>query len=357
MVDLINRGNVKNRPELAALNLRAAQKAQSISAFRSAAKYCEYGLLMLPRESWESHRKLTLSLYIHGVEMELALGNREAAERYYNAVFQRKDCTVMEKLPARMAVIRNLSGGDVTMKRRGLDMCLETLKELGYPLLWSKKMAGVQAILAAIGASRATKKWVAKNKKDGLMEEMTDSKHLAIMQLLERVSYNAYSLEELFINLTAISHIAKMTLKHGVCDLSAYGITNIGGIAWIFFKEDFSLALSCAHAALSMLEESDSPYEGKIMWSCYLFCLCWNLPLDESVKRLASATKVACRHGDIETAMWALPHSKVRFALSRMLHFCLTDNVSIVQPAFHSVCDGTAIAKTCQRMSTPCCSD
>ena len=88
VVDLINQGNVKRRPEFAALNLKAAEKARKMSAFRSAAQYVAHGVKMLPRERWELHPKLTFELFTVGAETELAIGNFEAMERYYEEAIQ-----------------------------------------------------------------------------------------------------------------------------------------------------------------------------------------------------------------------------------------------------------------------------
>jgi len=118
VVDLINHGDVRMRPDLATLNLQAATKAQGLSAFQSAANYVEYGVALLPREHWVSQRDLTLSLFSLGTKVELALGNTQAATDYLNPVLEREHITVMEKLPLQMALIEKLSMGDSDAKKR-----------------------------------------------------------------------------------------------------------------------------------------------------------------------------------------------------------------------------------------------
>mmetsp|Transcript_39289 Transcript_39289/g.95061 ORF Transcript_39289/g.95061 Transcript_39289/m.95061 type:complete len:87 (-) Transcript_39289:1413-1673(-) len=85
---------------------------------------------MLPRNHWMTHRDLTLDLYTLGAEVELSLGNSRAAAGYCNAVFQHGDCTTMEMLPLKMAVIKKLCAGDSDMKHKALDMCLEAFNWL-----------------------------------------------------------------------------------------------------------------------------------------------------------------------------------------------------------------------------------
>ncbi|KAL3932210.1 MAG: hypothetical protein SGBAC_010954 [Bacillariaceae sp.] len=295
------------------------------------AKYVEHGVSMLPRDCWTSHREMTLDMFTLGAEMELALGNSQAAERYYDAVFKRNDCSVMEKFPARLAVIRNLSGGDAGMKRRAFDMCLEALKELGYPVTRGNIMVAFQAILLLIGTTKATKKWLTKKGNDSLPEEMVDPRHLAIMELLERLTYISFHLELIFYYVLAICHLVKMTVSHGECDLSAIGLALIGTLAWFVLKEDFSVALTCSETAMSIQENSDSQHEGKTTWSCYLLCLCRNKQFSDSVVALQRGYKVSMRHGDTETAMWILTGYQVSFPFFQVIvaKSSCTDTVSI----------------------------
>lgn len=210
VVDLINRGNVATRPELAALNLRAATKAKSLSAFESASKYVEFGAAMLPRDHWTFHRELTLDLYTLGAETEIALGNNGAAAAYCNAVFQRDDCSVMEKMPFRLAVIRKLSGGDADLKNKALRMCFDTLRDLDYKFCWGKWLLPLQAIISLRSMMKALKKRFGTKNLAASLGEMTDPRHLAIVQLLERISYLSYSLELIFASAVGNCHIVDM---------------------------------------------------------------------------------------------------------------------------------------------------
>lgn len=210
VVDLINRGNVATRPELAALNLRAANKAFSQSALQSAAKYVEYGAALLPRDHWKSHRDLTLQLFTLGAETEIALGNSRAAAGYCNAVLQHEDCTVMEKLPIHFAVISKLSGGDAQLKQKALDMTLDVLKELGYPVLKSKTMLSAQTVVSLVKTVKATKKRIASKTLGSSLGSMTDPRHDAIMHLLQRVATLSYHLEIILLNALANCHLVNM---------------------------------------------------------------------------------------------------------------------------------------------------
>ncbi|MBD2691354.1 ATP-binding sensor histidine kinase [Anabaena catenula] len=65
-VDLITAET--ERDELAQLNLIAAKKAKSATAYSATIKYLNTGIELLPVDSWNSHYDLTLSLYVEAVE-------------------------------------------------------------------------------------------------------------------------------------------------------------------------------------------------------------------------------------------------------------------------------------------------
>ena len=64
VADLINSGNLSRRPEFAELHLKAAKKAQKLSAFHSAASYVTKGIKLFPGDPWnKEYRSLSLQLY------------------------------------------------------------------------------------------------------------------------------------------------------------------------------------------------------------------------------------------------------------------------------------------------------
>ncbi|CAJ1956545.1 unnamed protein product [Cylindrotheca closterium] len=304
VVDMINHGCVSARPDLAALNLRAAEKAEGLSAFESAKSYVQCGIALLPRDCWTSHKDLTLALYYLGTKMQLALDNREAATTFSDAVFARENISVMERLPLSMAFIEKLSAGEAGAKKEALDMSLNLLNELNYPLVWSKKTVAIQAIHNLLKTMKATKKWAEKNEKDALMSAMTDPRLLAITRLLAHVGYNSYHLEQIYLSTLGICHQVNMSLKHGKNDLSGIALVNIGFMSWAVLKEDFSVASSTIEKSLLIQDTLDPQYEGQARWIAYVLCLYWNRAFDNHVA--LECYKSAMRVGDTEYATYSL---------------------------------------------------
>jgi predicted ATPase len=97
VVNLIDKGNVKRRPEFAELNMHASEKAKKLSAFNSAATYVSTGINFLSKDKWTQYHDLTLHLYTLGAEVELALGLAEAMETYSSEVLSHSDCSALGK--------------------------------------------------------------------------------------------------------------------------------------------------------------------------------------------------------------------------------------------------------------------
>ncbi|KAL3937797.1 MAG: hypothetical protein SGBAC_007162 [Bacillariaceae sp.] len=306
VVDLINRGNVATRPELAALNCRAAEKARSLASFHSARSYVEIGAAMLPRDHWTTHRDLTLELYTMGAEAELAEGDLLAAAVYCNAVFQHEDCSVLEKVPLRMAVINMLYSGDSKRKQKALEMCLNLLQELDYKLIYSKSLLPFQTICAVVKTVKATKRKLGKNGLNESIGVMSDPRHLVIMELLAKIANLSYHLELIFLNSLVTCHLVLNTLKYGVSHLSGFGLVIVGVLARLLLKENFSTALALAESALSTHDGIGTFNEGRTIWNAYALCLSWSTKLEDCVPKLQQAQMYCMRDGDIEHAMWSL---------------------------------------------------
>ncbi|CAJ1956541.1 unnamed protein product [Cylindrotheca closterium] len=339
VVDMINHGDVSARPDLAALNLRAAEKAEGLSAFESAKSYVQCGIALLPRDCWTSHKDLTLALYSLGTKMQLALDNREAATTFSDAVFAREDISVMERLPLSMAFIDKLSAGEADAKKEALDMSLNLLNELNYPLVWSKRTVAIQAVHSLLKTMKATKKWAEKNDDGASMIEMTDPKNLAITRLLERGGFCSYHLELMFLSGLSISHQARMTLKHGTNDLSGVALVNIGFMSWAVLNEDFSTALMCVQKALSIQDSLEPRYEGYARWTGHILCLCWHLPFDICVAPTMELYKTALRVGDVEYGTWSLvsAYSWLPYAMGQSLTVLLKDSPQLIS-CFEELC-------------------
>eukprot|EP00980_Cylindrotheca_fusiformis_P003217 scaffold732_cov114-Cylindrotheca_fusiformis.AAC.5 len=319
VVDLINRGQVLTRPEFAVLNLKAAEKAKKISAFRSAANYVANGIGFLPSYKWTTHRPLTLALYTIGSEVELALGHVESAEIYSNEVLNRKECTAMEAFPLQMAKGLKMCTVDLKFKET-IEMDLDLLKELGVNLRWSRATTPLQAITTLIRTIKMAKKAPAPKDIVEKLGPTKDPKHRAAMLLLTRLSYACYRTEDIFMNVLSTCKTVELTLKYGICDVSSTGFTRLGGGA-VMVQQDYETAAYCAEIALAMQKASRSSREAETLYMALTYCLPWSKPLQHCCAYAADGYVSGMRSGDTVFAMWNLicSHAWLPYALGKRL--------------------------------------
>lgn len=304
VVDLINKGTkAKQRPEFALLNLRAAEKARSISAFHSAVNYVARGVKLLPDDKWIAHRTLTLKLYTVGAELELALGHVEAGEVYSNEVLNRGDCSTMETLPLKMAKARKLCTVDLKFDET-IDFTLGLLKELGCKLVWTRSVAPVQAIATLLRTIKMAKKAPAPNVILERLGPMNDKRHQAVMNLLSRLCYACYS-ADIFLNVLGVCKTVEMTLKHGICDMSSVGFAGLGLLV-VAVHQDFDTASNFARMALAIQSSTRSSRRAETIYVAHCYSLPWTQPLQTCALPYAEAYSDAMRMGHTDYAMWSL---------------------------------------------------
>jgi len=204
VADLINKGNLTAKVDLAALNLRAAKKARNVAALQSAACYAANGIKQLPIDSWTTDRELALTLYSIGADMEWALGNIDAAEEYIRVVLDREECTEIEKVRLQVVKARILSAGQNRYKEAA-EYGLVVLKKIGYKFIWQRSLLPVQALtLVTRTSSRLEKLPVEHFENLGIM---TDRKYQAIVVMLHNVQRAAYNAKNIYLNIVTVCKI------------------------------------------------------------------------------------------------------------------------------------------------------
>eukprot|EP00980_Cylindrotheca_fusiformis_P016430 scaffold4897_cov129-Cylindrotheca_fusiformis.AAC.7 len=304
VVDLINKGQVSKRHEFAMLNLRAAEKAKKISAFQSAAKYAAKGINLLPNDKWNTHRSLTLALFTIGSEVELALGHGESAEIYSNEVLNQKECTTMEVLPLKMAKVAKICTVDLKFKET-IQICLDLLNDLDIRLIWNRATAPFQAVTTLMRTIKMAKKAPAPKDIYGKLGPMKDPKHRAAMLLLSRLCYACYNADNIFLNVVSTCKIVEMTLKYGVCDVSAPGFAGLGMMV-LAVQQDYETSADFAHVGLAVQKATRSSREAETIYVAHSFCLAWSRPLQQSLAPFADGYASGMRSGDTAFAMWNL---------------------------------------------------
>ncbi|CAJ1903221.1 unnamed protein product [Cylindrotheca closterium] len=302
IVDLINNGNVLKLTEFAPVNLRAAEKARDLSAFQSAAEYAAHGLSLLKEDKWSSNRPLTLKLYTMGAEMEIMVGNVEAANRYSSEVLRQKDLSIMEALPLKMAQASTVAHTGLQFDK-SLECYMQVLKDLGCRVTWTKKLVPVQSLVKLMKTIKKVN-----SKPLSFYDEMVvieDPKQKAIATAFSKVLYVSFVLGDMLLYLLCACRLVDMTLEHGVNEFSAKSFASLAsGI--IIGMQDVETATKFNMIAISMMKKFRGIHNSETTFICYGPGLSWVKPFEELIPPMRDAVSEGMRAGDTEFACWNL---------------------------------------------------
>ena len=80
------------------INLRAAEKSKSLSAFSDALKYAINGTTLVQQDPWKVSYIASLRLHSVGAETAASLGHVETLDKIANGVLPRDDVSTLDKL-------------------------------------------------------------------------------------------------------------------------------------------------------------------------------------------------------------------------------------------------------------------
>lgn len=302
VADIINSGNVTKRPEFAALNLRAAEKARGIFAFQSAANYAAKGIELLEQENEHIHHALKLRLYTIGAEMELTLGNGEKAELYGKEILSKDTYSTLEKMPLKIELVRKLAIVDSNFCK-AIEESLKLLEEMGHRLIRSRKTMKIQAIVAL---KRAVKKANAAPAAKDLHKTLslaTDKEHKMHILLLAILSFCAYQAKDTMLHALGVCKITHLTLDHGVAPGSGPGFAALG-LFVVHIWGDFETGYRIAQKGLAIQKVAGNYRVAATTFTCYVFAIAWREKLSSSIEPLSIGYASGMRVGDITYALW-----------------------------------------------------
>ena len=119
------------RKELAALNLDAARRAVSATAYSAACDYAVAGLNYVSGDSWQTEYELTRDLHRVQVDAEYLRGDFEASQRLISSMLPRlRTPTEQAEVQSALVIQQTLSGD----YRQAIATCCEALDRLGMTM-------------------------------------------------------------------------------------------------------------------------------------------------------------------------------------------------------------------------------
>jgi predicted ATPase/signal transduction histidine kinase/predicted Ser/Thr protein kinase len=282
---------------LARLNLQAGTKAIESSAHKTALELIEYGLQLLPDDSWNQYYDLTYRLTEKGAEAAYLLGEPEKMNRLADAVIANAR-TAPEQKKVYMLRIDHLTSQNLLPE--GLQAGLEFLEKLGVDFPGDPKMPHV-----IIGLLKT--KWMLKGKNpEDLMhlKVMTDPDMIAALPILERIVPPAYMSGSNMFPLIVFKMV-ELSVKHGNMPYSAFGYGSFG-ISLSAVLGDYEGGYRFGQTALRLVDKFDSEeYRVKVLFVTDCFLNHWKQHLRLSVEPLLESYKSGMKVGNLVGGIWA----------------------------------------------------
>ncbi|MEM9219347.1 MAG: AAA family ATPase [Cyanobacteria bacterium P01_F01_bin.150] len=219
-IDLVH--DLKEKSQLARLNLRAGCKAKFSVAYKPALKYFNTGLSLLPENCWETQYEIVLDLHKEAAKTAFICGDYPQMEKCSEGVL-RNAKTVLDKVEmydiqvqaqmaqAKPAIAIQIAFIALTL----LDLHLPeapTLSDIENELAITEKMWRGQDISELIA-----------------LPEMTHPEILAAIIILSSIFAPAFIAKPDILPFIACKQI-QLSLQYGNCDHSAFGYANYSAI-------------------------------------------------------------------------------------------------------------------------------
>ena len=206
MVEQLNKGHTllvdtAEKNNLAQLNLSAARKAKTATAYAAALEYAQAGINLLADDSWESHYALTLDLFTELLEIQYLNTNFDAIEELAAPILTNTQ-TVLDKIKVYEVKIRAWIGkGD---QHQALETGLEVLEILNISFCENRpnKVSNIPSLVEA--------------------PEMSSPELLAAMKIMEFIITPAWAVSADYFQKVTFTMV-DLSLKYGSCSSSAFG--------------------------------------------------------------------------------------------------------------------------------------
>ena len=287
----------KQRSIVFGLNLEAAEKAKSFSAFESAAMYANRAIGMLPPACWDRHFDQTLRLYSVGAEACGYLGHTEEMKAHCDEVLGQKKCTIFDKLRVYRVLLD--SYGNCGRKHDAVDLGLSVLRQLGCKF---PRIPAVQT-LSSFSAILSLRRNPPKAENIRKLSVMTDRSKKECIKLLFQLQAYLYYTKNWSIFILGNARVVKWTMEYGLSEFCSTGFSGIGIIVPTLLG-DFKAGTAFADAAVLITEllKDGSKRLGCESRECFsVACISsWTRPIPNVMKSLPGGYKLGMQVGDTE---------------------------------------------------------
>jgi predicted ATPase len=248
---------LKEREELAALNLIAGRKAKNATAYNAAVKYFAVGRNLLARDCWESQYNLALELYAEATEAAYLNTDNIEMESLAETVLQHAKTPLDTVKVYGVRINAYTSQGHLL---EAINAGLTILKQFEINLPASPSLEDI----ARVG--QETQTFLGSKKPADLLHlpEMTNPQILAVMEILQEIAIPAYFAKPHLYSLITMMEI-NLSINYGNGPISALGYSCYGlflcGVAG-----DIEQGYEFSQLALNLLNKfKDKKIESRVL--------------------------------------------------------------------------------------------
>jgi PAS domain S-box-containing protein len=299
IVNQLNRGaalndSLEERKRIAELNLIAAKRARTSTAYASALTYLIAGQALLTEESWEQHYAITFALEFQRAECEFLTGDFAAAEERLSTLSRRAADLVDNAAVTRLQteLYATLDKGDRAvevslryLRRVGIDWSPHPTKdEVGreYERIWQQ--LGARSIEALVD-----------------LPPMTDPVCRATLDVLTALEEPAYFADE-NLQCLVIARMANLSLQHGNSDGSCVAYVQLGWVVGSRFG-DYQAGFRFGKVGLDLMEKRGlERFRAQVSQLFGYFVNLWSRHLRTGLELLRRSFATAKEAGDLKYA-------------------------------------------------------
>ncbi|MGA7952728.1 MAG: AAA family ATPase, partial [Gloeobacterales cyanobacterium] len=278
--------------ELVRLNLQAGKKAKASAAFQSAYHYFQFGLSLLPENSWQDQYKLTLELYLEAAETAYLNGNVDETEELAATIVEQAK-TTLELVKIYEVQIRAYSSKSQLLK--AIEVGCEILEQLGINFPRNPGQADVEQALAKTRLS-----WSGQDPLELLsLPRMTDPEKLATISILSELIHPTFDALPQLCSLVIFS-MFDLSVGYGNTVVSVHAYASYGRILCATGL-DLEKGYQFGQLALKLVEHLNArEAKAEVMFHVYSFTVHWKKHIKETLAPLLEAFRIGQENGDFQ---------------------------------------------------------
>jgi PAS domain S-box-containing protein len=285
------------KPQVAAIDLRAGRKAKASAAFESACVYLASGMALLDERDWSSQYELMFSLRLERAECEFLAGNFDTAEQLIVELLQRGTSKVDQAAVYHLKILLHTVKSE---NAQAVASALTGLRLFGIDIPAHPTWEQVQSEYEAV--------WQLLNGRpiESLIDLalMTDPEQQAAMQVLSTLLGHAYFTDFHLFCLLAC-RMVNISTQHGMCGASAHAYGHWGIVLGPVFHR-YREGYRSARLACDLVEKHGFiAYRAKAYRSMGIAAL-WTQPITTALDFNQVAFHAANETGDLTYACYSV---------------------------------------------------